>query len=52
MPWDINPLYALIHEAIYCQGAASAWAAQRVTAEQFAKDFDAVTAAKAGEQGA
>ncbi|GAB3976435.1 alpha/beta fold hydrolase [Actinoallomurus acanthiterrae] len=24
------PLYALLHEAIYCQGTASAWAAERV----------------------
>jgi hypothetical protein len=51
MPWDVNPLYALVHEAIYCQGAASEWAAQWVTSEQFAKDFDAVAAAKAGGQG-
>lgn len=25
-----NPLYAILHEAIYCEGAASAWSAQRV----------------------
>ena len=25
-----RPLYALMHESIYCQGAASRWAAQRV----------------------
>lgn len=25
-----QPLYALLHEAIYCQGQASAWSAQRV----------------------
>lgn len=30
MPWAANPLYALLHESIYCQGAASAWAADRV----------------------
>jgi hypothetical protein len=30
MPWDSNPLYALMHESIYCQGAASNWAAHRV----------------------
>lgn len=31
MAWDSNPLYALLHEAIYCQGGqASAWAAHRV----------------------
>lgn len=30
MAWDTNPLYAIMHEAIYCQGAASNWAAHRV----------------------
>lgn len=30
MAWDTNPLYALLHESIYCQGAASSWAAHRV----------------------
>lgn len=28
-----NPLYALMHESIYCQGAASAWSADRVLAD-------------------
>ncbi|MFB9177762.1 alpha/beta fold hydrolase [Dactylosporangium sucinum] len=28
-----RPLYALLHEAIYCQDAASAWSAQRTLAE-------------------
>jgi hypothetical protein len=28
-----NPLYAVLHESIYCQGGASRWAAQRVRAE-------------------
>ncbi|MBW4095835.1 MAG: alpha/beta hydrolase [Acidobacteria bacterium] len=32
-----NPLYAVLHESIYCQGEASNWSAQRVL-EQFA-DF-------------
>ena len=31
LPWDANPLYALLHEPIYCQGegpdAAPRWAA-------------------------
>jgi hypothetical protein len=49
MSWDTNPLYALLHEAIYCQGAASSWAAQRVREQQFAADFDAVAQAQAGE---
>lgn len=28
-----QPLYALMHESIYCQGSASAWAAHRVRSE-------------------
>ncbi|MFN8525588.1 MAG: alpha/beta fold hydrolase [Chloroflexota bacterium] len=35
------PLYALVHEAIYCQGTASRWAADRVRAEFPAFDLDA-----------
>jgi len=27
---DDNVLYAILHEAIYCQGVASNWAADRV----------------------
>ncbi|GAB3554830.1 alpha/beta fold hydrolase [Arthrobacter tumbae] len=35
-----NPLYALLHESIYCQGQASSWAAWRVLEEfpDFAPD--------------
>ena len=29
-----GPLYALLHESIYCQGEASRWSAQRVGAER------------------
>jgi pimeloyl-ACP methyl ester carboxylesterase len=36
-----HPLYALMHEAIYCQQQASAWAADRVRAEFPAFDADA-----------
>jgi pimeloyl-ACP methyl ester carboxylesterase len=34
------PLYALLHEAIYCQGAAASWSAQRVREKlpEFAPD--------------
>jgi len=47
--WETNPLYALLHEAIYCQGAPSRWAAQRVREEpEFAAAYDAVGAAVAG----
>lgn len=28
--WELNPIYSLLHEAIYCQGYSSAWAAARV----------------------
>lgn len=44
--WDTNPLYAVLHESIYCQGAASQWAAQRVRDASFADAFDALKAAK------
>jgi pimeloyl-ACP methyl ester carboxylesterase len=28
--FDANPIYAILHEAIYCQGRASEWAAYRI----------------------
>jgi pimeloyl-ACP methyl ester carboxylesterase len=31
--FDTNPLFAILHEAIYCQQAASNWSAQRMRAE-------------------
>jgi len=31
--FDTNPLYAILHEAIYCQQAASRWSADRVRAK-------------------
>jgi pimeloyl-ACP methyl ester carboxylesterase len=31
--YETNPIYAILHEAIYCEGAASRWAAERVRAE-------------------
>ncbi|KAG2483829.1 hypothetical protein HYH03_017352 [Edaphochlamys debaryana] len=49
--WDTNPLYALLHEPIYCQGndSASRWAADRVRdSEEFSAAFDAVAAANEG----
>lgn len=46
--WDTNPLYALLHEPIYCQaGGASRWAAQRVR-DAHAAEFDASAAAREG----
>jgi hypothetical protein len=32
-PFDTNPIYAILHEAIYCQRAASRWSAQRLRTE-------------------
>lgn len=47
--YDINPLYLILHESIYCQGAASNWAAHAVRQEpQFADAFDAISATEAG----
>lgn len=31
--FDTNPMYAVLHEAIYCQHTASRWAAERVRSE-------------------
>ncbi len=31
--FETNPIYALLHEAEYCQGAASGWSAERIRAE-------------------
>jgi len=31
--FDTNPIYAILHEAIYCQGFASKWSAERVRAK-------------------
>jgi hypothetical protein len=33
LAFDTNPIFAVLHEAIYCQEAASNWAAERVRAE-------------------
>lgn len=32
--FDTNPIYAILHEAIYCQQTASRWSAQRMRAER------------------
>ena len=37
LAWDTNPLFSVLHEPIYAQGAATRWAADRVLAE--ADDF-------------
>ncbi len=48
MPWDTNPLYALLHEAIYCQNNASRWAAHRIRNSEFSEQFDAAQAVANG----
>lgn len=52
MSFDTNPLYALLHESIYCQGSvASDWAAERVRLRpEFREMFDAATCAAAGNR--
>ena len=32
-PYELRPIYSLLHEAIYCEGNASNWSAQRIRAE-------------------
>lgn len=39
--FDTNPIYALLHEPCYCQGAAANWSAARVQAEFPAFDLHA-----------
>ncbi|CAN8254024.1 unnamed protein product [Cochlearia groenlandica] len=46
--FDTNPLYALLHESIYCEGASSRWSANRLRENSECK-FDAVKAAKEGQ---
>ena len=50
LPFDSNPLYALVHEACYANGGATRWAAQRAldADPKLAAAFDPVTAAREG----
>nr|XP_010925826.1 uncharacterized protein LOC105048262 [Elaeis guineensis] len=45
--FDTNPLYALMHESIYCQGASSRWSAHKIRGE-YESMFDPIKAAKEG----
>ncbi|KAG2725382.1 hypothetical protein I3843_01G063400 [Carya illinoinensis] len=45
LSFDTNPLYALMHESIYCQGASSKWSAHRISSE-YEEKFDAIKAAR------
>ncbi|CAA0842549.1 alpha/beta-Hydrolases superfamily protein [Striga hermonthica] len=47
LDFDTNPLYALMHESIYCQDAASSWSAHRIRSE-YDNKFDAVKAVNEG----
>ncbi|MQL98097.1 hypothetical protein Taro_030811 [Colocasia esculenta] len=47
MAFDTNPLYALLHESIYCQGAASKWSAHKIRGG-LESAFDPVKAAREG----
>ncbi|KAG0747077.1 hypothetical protein G6F57_004764 [Rhizopus arrhizus] len=39
--WDTNVIYAILHEAIYCQSAPSRWSAERLLSEEpFATEFE------------
>lgn len=42
-PFARNPLYAVIHEACYANGQASAWSAQRVIPAEWADDSTLLT---------
>jgi pimeloyl-ACP methyl ester carboxylesterase len=35
VPFDTNPIFAILHEAIYAQGAASGWACDAVQKEKY-----------------
>jgi pimeloyl-ACP methyl ester carboxylesterase len=51
LPFDSNPLYALIHEACYANGGATGWAAQRALdacGGTLGAVLDPVAAARAG----
>jgi len=38
--FQTNPIFAILHEAIYCEGSASNWSAERVRAEYPAFNLD------------
>ncbi|EPS64104.1 hypothetical protein M569_10671, partial [Genlisea aurea] len=47
--FSTNPLYAILHESIYCQGGKASWSAQRIREEEVHDTkFDAVGAAEEG----
>jgi len=40
LDYDTNPIFAFLHESIYCQEFASNWAAHQVRHQSFASDFN------------
>ncbi|TFK74655.1 alpha/beta-hydrolase [Pluteus cervinus] len=44
-PFDGNPIYAILHEACYCQGRASNWSADRIVEDHFQFSWDKVQSA-------
>ena len=40
LDYDTNPIFAFLHESIYCQEFASNWAAHEVRYQSFANDFN------------
>eukprot|EP00607_Mallomonas_marina_P002984 CAMPEP_0182433506 /NCGR_PEP_ID=MMETSP1167-20130531/63633_1 /TAXON_ID=2988 /ORGANISM="Mallomonas Sp, Strain CCMP3275" /LENGTH=456 /DNA_ID=CAMNT_0024622271 /DNA_START=140 /DNA_END=1510 /DNA_ORIENTATION=- len=51
LSFDTNPLYAILHEAIYCEGRASEWAAERVRREEpYSRLFDASRAMNSSDE--
>ena len=50
LPFDGNPLYALLHEACYANGGATEWSAQRVRSslDEAHRELDPVAAAASG----
>ncbi|CAI0470220.1 unnamed protein product [Linum tenue] len=47
LDFGTNPLYALMHESIYCQGASSRWSAHRIRGEYDDK-FNAIRSIEEG----
>ncbi|KAL5225179.1 hypothetical protein ABZP36_011818 [Zizania latifolia] len=47
--FDQNPLYALLHESIYCQGSSSKWSAHKISSDSEHESlFDPIKATKEG----
>ncbi|KAJ0962925.1 hypothetical protein J5N97_028047 [Dioscorea zingiberensis] len=43
--FDTNPIYALLHESIYCQGASSRWSAHKIR-DEYESIFNPIQASK------